>query len=226
MNSRYNFKECERKLSIHHYTVSRAALKRLDLNDLVTYYITNNIDNFKSNFEAILRNRKMYSDYEYRYRLITNTEHHYNEEIIKSEFGSLEKFIKFEKRLINKIKYKNDFELTVNVVATYTSPKGRNSYHKSGEFNFSNVLYCYNTNNNRKEYTLSVEYERSLMTASLRYDVLKRDNYKCRICGASAHDGAELHVDHIYPVSKGGKTEISNLQTLCERCNLGKSNKI
>ena len=35
----------------------------------------------------------------------------------------------------------------------------------------------------------------------------------------------KLHVDHIKPVSKGGKTELSNLRTLCERCNLGKSDK-
>ena len=64
------------------------------------------------------------------------------------------------------------------------------------------------------------------MTDSLRYDVLKRDGFKCQICGASAQDGATLHVDHIIPVSKGGKTEMSNLQTLCDRCNLGKSNKL
>ncbi|HHU54525.1 MAG TPA: HNH endonuclease [Mollicutes bacterium] len=32
--------------------------------------------------------------------------------------------------------------------------------------------------------------------------------------------------DHIKPVSKGGKTQEGNLQTLCERCNLGKSNKL
>ena len=34
-----------------------------------------------------------------------------------------------------------------------------------------------------------------------------------------------LEVDHIVPVSKGGKTEADNLQTLCWRCNRSKSNK-
>lgn len=34
----------------------------------------------------------------------------------------------------------------------------------------------------------------------------------------------KLHVDHIKPWSKGGTTEYGNLQTLCEKCNLGKSN--
>jgi 5-methylcytosine-specific restriction endonuclease McrA len=75
-------------------------------------------------------------------------------------------------------------------------------------------------------YEYQKNIERSKMTESLRYDVLKRDGYRCQICGATANDGAKLHVDHIIPVSKGGKTEMSNLQTLCDRCNLGKSNKL
>ena len=55
---------------------------------------------------------------------------------------------------------------------------------------------------------------------------MKRDNYKCRICGASQEDGARLHVDHIIPIAKGGKSVMSNLQTLCESCNMGKSDKL
>ena len=60
----------------------------------------------------------------------------------------------------------------------------------------------------------------------LRYAVLKRDHFKCCACGASpAKDPAvELHIDHIIPWSKGGNTTIDNLQTLCSKCNLGKSN--
>lgn len=60
----------------------------------------------------------------------------------------------------------------------------------------------------------------------LRYRVLKRDNFKCCACGASpAKDPAvELHIDHIIPWSKGGETVEENLQTLCSKCNLGKSN--
>ncbi|MBO5870140.1 MAG: HNH endonuclease [Clostridia bacterium] len=59
----------------------------------------------------------------------------------------------------------------------------------------------------------------------LRYQVLKRDNFKCCACGASpAKDPTvELHIDHIIPWSKGGETTLENLQTLCSRCNIGKS---
>lgn len=59
----------------------------------------------------------------------------------------------------------------------------------------------------------------------LRFMVLQRDNFKCCACGASpAKDSSvSLHVDHIIPWSKGGETELGNLQTLCSKCNLGKS---
>ena len=62
----------------------------------------------------------------------------------------------------------------------------------------------------------------------LRYQVLKRDNFRCCACGASPakESSVELHIDHVIPWSKGGKTEIGNLQTLCSKCNLGKSDTL
>jgi len=62
----------------------------------------------------------------------------------------------------------------------------------------------------------------------LRFKVLKKDNFSCVRCGASPAKDPKivLHIDHIKPWSKGGETEISNLQTLCEKCNLGKSNLV
>jgi 5-methylcytosine-specific restriction endonuclease McrA len=50
-----------------------------------------------------------------------------------------------------------------------------------------------------------------------------RDEAKCRLCGAAPSDGAKLQVDHIVPWSKGGATVLTNLQILCEQCNIGKS---
>lgn len=60
----------------------------------------------------------------------------------------------------------------------------------------------------------------------LRFKVLQRDRFTCQHCGASPAKalGVELHVDHIVPWSRGGETVLENLQTLCARCNLGKSN--
>ena len=53
---------------------------------------------------------------------------------------------------------------------------------------------------------------------SMRAAVLVRDGGRCRKCMRAIN----LEMDHIVPVSKGGKTEESNLQTLCRRCNRAK----
>ena len=59
----------------------------------------------------------------------------------------------------------------------------------------------------------------------LRFLVNRRDRFTCCACGRSpANDiGVVLHVDHKKAWSKGGETTLDNLQTLCERCNIGKS---
>ena len=69
----------------------------------------------------------------------------------------------------------------------------------------------------------AADYERSLLTPKLRYEILQRDGFRCAICGRGQEDGVKLHVDHIKPVSKGGRTTPDNLRTLCQDCNLGKS---
>lgn len=67
--------------------------------------------------------------------------------------------------------------------------------------------------------------QRRRIPLSVRYDVFKRDGYRCCICGTSSKNGARLEVDHIIAVSRGGTDNLKNLRTLCFECNRGKSNK-
>lgn len=59
----------------------------------------------------------------------------------------------------------------------------------------------------------------------LRFIVMRRDNFKCKGCGRSPATDPSiiLHVDHIKAWAKGGETILENLQTLCSKCNIGKS---
>jgi hypothetical protein len=52
--------------------------------------------------------------------------------------------------------------------------------------------------------------------------VYRRDGGRCVYCGSTEN----LQLDHIIPFSKGGSTTIENLQLLCQKCNLEKSNHI
>lgn len=66
--------------------------------------------------------------------------------------------------------------------------------------------------------------KRTPLSKKIRFEVLKRDGFKCQYCGASAPD-VLLEVDHIIPVSRGGTNDILNLITSCHACNSGKSNR-
>lgn len=68
----------------------------------------------------------------------------------------------------------------------------------------------------------SKKIQREKMNYSLRYKIIKRDNFKCVLCG----DCDRLEIDHKIPISEWWKTSSENLQTLCFRCNRGKSNQL
>ena len=55
-----------------------------------------------------------------------------------------------------------------------------------------------------------------------RFSILKRYDYRCQLCGATAQDGAKLEIDHIIPKSKGGTNDEDNLWVLCKECNSSK----
>lgn len=71
----------------------------------------------------------------------------------------------------------------------------------------------------------NVKEKRNVSTRK-RFEVLKRDAFKCQYCGRNPReDDIKLHVDHIKPLAKGGDNEMSNLITSCVECNAGKSDK-
>jgi 5-methylcytosine-specific restriction endonuclease McrA len=59
---------------------------------------------------------------------------------------------------------------------------------------------------------------RKKIALGIRQAVLEKSGYKCVYCGSLEN----LQVDHITPVARGGSDDISNLQTLCSRCNSNK----
>lgn len=104
-----------------------------------------------------------------------------------------------------------------NIIAyvTFTYSQFMTKYHDLQDIGFITTLNKYYSDN-----------QRSLMTRELREYIKQRDNYTCQICGKYMPDEVGLQIDHIIPVSKGGKTVPSNLQVLCSKCNGNKSDKV
>lgn len=69
-----------------------------------------------------------------------------------------------------------------------------------------------------------VDQRRDNLPPSVRFDVLKRDGFRCTYCGVGAA-GAVLHVDHIQSKWSGGADDMANLTTACEDCNMGKGKR-
>ena len=69
---------------------------------------------------------------------------------------------------------------------------------------------------------IKTDFSRIIPT-SVKVEVWKRDKGRCVICGSEK----DLHFDHIIPYSKGGSSNTAkNVQILCAKCNLNKSDKI
>jgi hypothetical protein len=65
---------------------------------------------------------------------------------------------------------------------------------------------------------------RAAISKKLRFEVFKRDSFRCQYCGAAAPD-VLLEIDHVNPVANGGKGDILNLLTACQPCNAGKGKR-
>lgn len=65
--------------------------------------------------------------------------------------------------------------------------------------------------------------ENRMCSAKERFKIMERDDFRCFYCGINCSK-TEIHIDHIVPYSKGGLSDVNNLATTCQTCNLGKSN--
>lgn len=122
-------------------------------------------------------------------------------------------------------KFLNDF-IVVSILKGHF--QGNKGYQLEILPNYNKLDYVFTGKDEEiKDLPLKVVQNKSKRSIplGLRYKILKRDGFKCVKCGRCANDGIKLHIDHKLAFSHGGLTEINNLQTLCNECNISKSNK-
>lgn len=137
----------------------------------------------------------------------------YSIDTYKRRFGGWRKALEAFVSYVNS-EGRNEGEGPNSAVRTHKILKGSQSSSVTTKENVSSFEREHRTSRN--------------VNARLRFRVLQRDHFKCCCCGASpAKDSSVvLQVDHIVPWAKGGETIIENLQTLCAKCNLGKSDLV
>jgi hypothetical protein len=113
-------------------------------------------------------------------------------------------------------------------VFEYVSAGGNSAQRTSITMDAALVDALVETLSAKVKFAKSAAGQRALMTSRLRNAIKERDEFTCQTCSVSTQmeEHLLLEVDHIIPVSKGGQSTETNLQTLCWRCNRSKSNKI
>lgn len=230
--SKWNYKRWELKKirnSPYIYNCSRTVCdnaRRQPFKYICKYF------NIKATEESLEKVEKMLNDFEAveQGKIVLKQE---KEDILSSIKNEIPFFIKkfSKKRLQKELGFEEiDF-------STLYFPKYEFKYVSSGgyastscdiEMNLDNLNRFIKYLSETIKFKKSIAGQRALMTSALRNKIIKRDNYTCRYCGASIYNEKHLllEVDHIIPLSKGGVTTESNLQTLCWRCNRSKGSKM
>lgn len=228
INSHCQFKACDNTMSFCTLCKSKRAFDRFDYLARLKEYLIEHQGTIQEKLSRVRFNNEKYNEYLEKVRSCISK---MTEEECKPLHISYARYLSVEEKLFKKqLLNPPVLKISFKVSASYVSPQGRNRYYHSIIYNDQQVArilpIAIQEQQQLTEYQRQILTERSKMGDGLRYDILKRDGFRCQICGASAKDGVKLHVDHIVPVSKGGKTVPSNLRTLCNRCNLGKRDKL
>jgi len=132
------------------------------------------------------------------------------------------------------IKETNSFtcDITGSILLEKNGWIGNDNVHLSNEGAIEIIEQWIDKNNNGFLVPMFVKYLELRFTkrfkrdryipVKIRKQVLEKYKHKCVSCGSEK----SLEIDHIHPISKGGLTEVMNLQVLCKPCNLIKSNKV
>ncbi|MBQ9073630.1 MAG: HNH endonuclease [Muribaculaceae bacterium] len=217
--------------SCYQYTyqcISRAEFNKLEFEKYLYSLIDEDQKFFKNIITSVKTNKNKYAIYNKKAEAIKTQ---ITVEMCKSLHIPYKLFIKFENALFTKtLLTKPICDVSVHCKIIYTTPAGRTTTWRENTFTYAQLVAEYekviNSIRDKEIRKYHIQRERSMMSNGVRYDILKRDGFRCQICGSTAQDGVKLHVDHIIPISKGGHTTPDNLRTLCDRCNLGKSNKL
>lgn len=151
-----------------------------------------------------------------------------------------------EKRKEDRLKYNKEYYKRTREKQLLYKQKNAEHYRKyKQKYYLANKEYYrkkekeYRQTEQGKEARFNAELKRRSKKNNVRFTpiqrkyILNRDKWKCQNCDCKVHDSSKnwntpnkAHIDHILPISKGGDSEPSNLQTLCRTCNLSKYDSV
>lgn len=222
LNEQYHFSVFQNTFQIYRQLNSKQKFDRFNFDKEMMLIIKPYAAEWERAKQSINYNRNLYRRYLDEVNRILSTA---NSSDAKEYKVSLKNYVKKEEEMFrqNVLSPITDVDYIFDI--NYTSPQGRKTYNYREIYHMEDISRLLSKVYEEEKQKNSKEYQRKAMTPTMRYNVMKRDGFRCVLCGRSADDGVTLEVDHIIPVSKGGKTVMSNLQTLCWDCNRGKRDR-
>ena len=229
INEKYEFKDISPMEFSHSYD-NKDFYSSISQKDYLIYQLAYHKKEAMENIKAASSNRFIYEKYQ-------------NEILrrcVPGDFGeaellrSVSKLKKTEIKQLKRIRQYPQTEFFIDVFLTLTKINGsvvtsagerfdeeeikeviERLGHKSGDFYLDPEIW-----------DAICRVERGRVSNKMRFAIYRRDGYRCRKCGRRDNGRRILEIDHIYPISKGGKSTYDNLQTLCYQCNMEKSNTV
>lgn len=196
--------------------------------DYLVYQLQYKHDAIKTMIQYANLNRETYSKYKREIEQILE----YGKYSIEPKH-LIEKYLLYkEKKLLKKHTPNPKTEIFAHITLYYAKMNGTICRKKSQSFASEIIERLIERLKDKKGHFFNdrgiwdsiCRVERGKVSNRMRFSIYKRDGYRCRICGRSGKF-ADLEIDHIKPIAKGGKSTYNNLQTLCTRCNKMKGDK-
>ena len=239
-NCRYQIHNGVVVIQAYHRCRSKRQFDSLNITKVVRNYIDQDHDYFVKWLMIKSAENALSTQYHQKINKIQNMSDYDRMPKEDQEKITPEKYKEYVQKLIQTNQLEFITSIRFKIKYSYTSPQGRNHYSDHAIFYEDDIRSFLKISkpdetipNSRSSYGTACvseafkQRQRSLMTNKMRYKILQRDDHRCVLCGRTAQEsiaasGYGLEVDHIIPVSKGGKTVESNLRTLCFACNRGK----
>ena len=199
--------------------------------DYLLYQIRSSKETIRNSFRTAEENKRIQAEYTGKLKEIDLLKGQYDADLSAFDRDLL---TKMEEATAKGCVIQNFYtEVDVKVCLNLTNMRGALRESKAYSFSKQEVLSAFDQLTTLPNGLYSEDVwrsinlvERGMVSNRIRFSIYERDRYRCVKCGRTEAAGAALEIDHIIPISKGGTSEVSNLQTLCRECNIKKGNQM
>lgn len=226
INLKYHFRNIN-PLDLEHSYDSETNYNNVSCEDYLIYNLRFMLKRVEQAMSDTLHNLNIYDFYKEEVYSITYRDE-YDTEV---PFHYTKRLVEIERKLFEELLHKPTTVFKMNVKLNLTKINGDHVTSKSLSLNRKTIEDLIERLNNKHGERYNdegiwksiVRVERGRVSNKMRFSIYERDSYRCVKCKRRTDD---LEIDHIIPIAKGGKSEYNNLQTLCKRCNMNKSDII